>query len=129
MKLMETHEAVFNRATETLEGIVEVWDYLPANLPTPFVVLGRLSIDFPNSLITKTGEGYALTQKIHVVTKAMEKHKAADILVKIKKAFDEELSIEGATVLLQQPKSGYVEETADAEFYGELDVEIWLEDY
>jgi len=128
MRLIEAHDAIYERITEALEGIASAWDYLPKTEKPPFVVVGRMDFDFSNSLATKTSVGYTVTQKMHVVTTAREKHKAVEILRKTKEALAYPLVVEGTTVLRQNVTTGLVEETADEEFYGEMNLLLWLED-
>ena len=128
MRLIETHDAIFARIESAVRGQASVWDYVPPQEQTPYVVLGRMSLEYPNGLQSKLTEGYTVTQKIHVVTRAMEKHKAIMIMQRIQEAFVNRLTVVGTNVLRQQVLGGYVEETTDAEYYGELDLLLWLED-
>ncbi|VTT35859.1 Uncharacterised protein [Enterococcus casseliflavus] len=130
MKLIETHEAVYNQVAESLVELPEVtvWDYLPIDIRPPYVVLGKLDFEFPDSLGSKTGGSYKVVQKIHVITTAQEKLLAAKIIQKIKTTLDEFVEIEDTTVLEQKVLGGMIEETADEEFYGEMNVELWLDD-
>lgn len=130
MRLIETHEAVYNQVAESLVELPEVtvWDYLPVDIRPPYVVLGKLDFEFPDSLGSKTGGSYKVVQKIHVVTTAQEKLLAAKIIQTIKNALDEFVDVEETTVLEQKVLGGMIEETADEEFYGEMNVELWLDD-
>ncbi|MBX9115917.1 hypothetical protein [Enterococcus casseliflavus] len=130
MKLIETHEAVYTQVAESLAELPEVtvWDYLPVDIRPPYIVLGKLDFEFPDSLGSKTGESYKVVQKIHVVTTAQEKLLAAKIIQKIKNALDNYVEVEATTVLEQKVLGGMIEETADEEFYGEMNVELWLDD-
>ncbi|RHK04270.1 hypothetical protein DW084_16345 [Enterococcus casseliflavus] len=130
MKLIETHEAIYTQVEESLAELPEVtvWDYLPVDIRPPYVVLGKLDFEFPDSLGSKTGGSYKVVQKIHVVTTAQEKLLAAKIIQIIKNALDEFVDVEETTVLEQKVLGGMIEETADEEFYGEMNVELWLDD-
>lgn len=128
MQLIEAHEAIYESVESAIGELASVWDYLPPQEKKPYVVLGRLGFEFPDSLGTKTGCSYKVLQKIHVVTTAQEKLLAAKIIREIKNALDEFVEVEGTTVLEQKVLGGMIEETADEEFYGELDVELWLDD-
>lgn len=130
MKLIETHEAIYTRVVESLAELSEVtvWDYLPVDIRPPYVVLGKLDFEFPDSLGSKTGGSYKVVQKIHVITTAQEKLLAAKIIQTIKNALDEFVDVEETTVLEQKVLGGMIEETADEEFYGEMNVELWLDD-
>ena len=130
MKLIETHEAIYTQVVESLAELPEVtvWDYLPVDIRPPYAVLGKLDFEFPDSLGSKTGGSYKVVQKIHVVTTAQEKLLAAKIIQIIKNALDEFVDVEETTVLEQKVLGGMIEETADEEFYGEMNVELWLDD-
>lgn len=130
MRLIETHESIYTKVTESLAELpqVTVWDYLPVDVRPPYVVLGKLDFEFTESLGSKTGGSYKVVQKIHVVTIAQEKFLAAKIIQKIKNALEELVEVEETTVLEQKVLGGMVEETADEEFYGEINVELWLDD-
>ncbi|MBV6372491.1 hypothetical protein HIU98_15735 [Enterococcus casseliflavus] len=130
MKLIETHESIYDQVAESLAELPEVtvWDYLPVEIRPPYVVMGKLDFEFPDSLGSKTGGSYKVVQKIHVVTTAQEKLLAAKIIQKIKTALDEFVEVEETTVLEQKVLGGMIEETADEEFYGEMNVELWLDD-
>lgn len=130
MRLIETHESIYTQVAESLAELVEVtvWDYLPVDVRPPYVVMGKLDFEFPDSLGSKTGGSYKVVQKIHVVTTAQEKLLATKIIQKIKTALDEFIDVEGTTVLEQKVLGGMIEETADEEFYGEMNVELWLDD-
>jgi len=128
MKIIETHEAIFDRVSRALDRSITLWDYLPSNVSPPYVVLGKVGFELSGGLQTKLSTGYILTQKIHVITKTEEKHKAVRIMNTIIEALQEDLSIRGATVLRQFFTVGEVEETSNEEFYGEIDFSLWLED-
>jgi len=128
MKLIEFHKAIFNRIRDNVDERVGVYDYLPPNEPVPFVVLGLMKADQPEELISKSGSGYAVTQRISISTRAKEKGFALTILKQIQEALLTPLEVEGAFTLRQKFLNIEVEETSDAYYYCETDFEIWLMD-
>lgn len=126
MKLIEVHEAVYNRLDEVVE--IPIWDYVPPDERPPFLVMRKTAFSFPENLATKTDEGYAVQQDILVVTEAREKHQAIEILTKIKNSLSEPLEIEGVMLYSQRFLDGEVYEQEDGLFLAETGIGLWVED-
>jgi len=128
MKLIEIHDEIFNRIEKALGEKVPVYDYLPEDERPPWVVLGKMVYNFPDTLASATAAGYVVTQKIHIVTEAEAKDFAIQIKKRIFKALEDGLKVEGLHILRQRFTGGEVSETEDRLYYAEVDFELWLQE-
>lgn len=128
MRLIEFHEALFNRIRATLDERVGLYDYLPTKEPMPFVVLAEMVAEETDELASKTGGGYAVVQKISIATRAKEKKWALTILKQIQTALEAPLVVEGTYQLRQKFLDVAISETEDAKYDCETHFEIWLLD-
>ena len=127
MKLIEIHSVILERVKGKLEDRVPVYDFLPEKERPPWVVLGELNYSFPENLSSATVNGYAIVQKIHIVTEAEKK----DFVIKIKKRILnslDDLEIEGVYILRQRFIGGSVSETENGLFYAEINFELWIQE-
>ena len=126
MRLTEIHDAIFEQVEKSVDGQVGVWDYLPPKEQAPYVVIGRLNFSFSEGQSCKFNDGYNAVQKIHIVTNAMERHEAIELQRKIMDGLNGDLEINGVHIMRSWVSSGLVEETSDAEYYAELDFNLWV---
>lgn len=126
MQLIEFHEAFYERLEKHLDRRISIFDYLPPNEPYPFVVLTEMTADRSPQLSNKLSDGYTITQRIVVGTRAKEKKVALEILKQIRKALDTDLDVEGAFNYGQKFLNITVETTSDAKYYCETNFEIIL---
>lgn len=128
MKVIEFHDALYDRIRTTVDKRIPLYDYLPPSEPLPIIVLAEAKAEETEELASKCGNGYAITQKIVIATRTKEKRFALSIFKQIQQALETELEVDGAFNLRQKFLNMEIVETSDAKYYCETNFEIWLLD-